>query len=268
LTSPNAPGRPRLSLVVIARNEETRLRRCLTSVAADEIIVVDGQSTDGTRETARACGAVVIETSDWPGFGPQKNRGLDAATGEWVLSLDADEWIEPPLMAEIEKVIADPDALDLYVLPRRSRFCGRVVRHCGWSPDEVLRLFRRDKARFSDDIVHERVVQKGQPGHLGQPIEHEAIVSAEDARQKALRYGTAGAEQLAARGKRGGRFKAVLHAGWTYIRVLLMMRGFLDGLTGLRVATYQAAQTYRKWAHLAELNRSARGRFPPAQPRR
>ena len=136
---------PRLSLIVIARNEEAAIGRCLGSAAfADEIVVVDNDSSDKTVEIARSFRAKVIKASDWPGFGPQKNRALKAATGDWVLSLDADEWVGPALSAAIKRVMADLDAADGYEMPRRSRFRGAIVHHGGWWPDHVLRLFRRD----------------------------------------------------------------------------------------------------------------------------
>src|SRR5690606_22212117 len=129
---------PRLSLIVIARNEEASIGRCLQSASfADEMVVVDNQSSDKTVEIALGLGAKVIQVADWPGFGPQKNRALDAATGDWVLSLDADEWIEPPLADELKAAIADPNAAEGFEMPRRSRFCGQVVRHSGWWPDYV-----------------------------------------------------------------------------------------------------------------------------------
>jgi len=238
---------------VIVRNERERLARCLSSVTVDEIVVVDSDSDDGTPDVARRFGANLLQPDDWPGFGPQKNRALDAATGDWVLSLDADEWVEPDLMRIILATIADPEAADCYYLPRRSRFCGKVVRHSGWWPDHVLRLFRRGKARFSDDRVHERVIAGGTVGTLSEPIQHEAIVSRDDARRKAARYGRAAAERLAEEGRRGGRAIAATRAGWTFVRLFLFRGGFLDGRTGVGVAAYQASQTWQKWAGLYRL---------------
>jgi glycosyltransferase involved in cell wall biosynthesis len=243
---------PRLSLIVIARNEEVSIGRCLRSAAfADEVVVVDNQSTDKTVEIARALGAKVIETTDWPGFGPQKNRALDAATGDWVLSLDADEWIEPPLAAAIKAVISDSNAADGYEIPRRSRFCGQVVGHCGWWPDHVTRLWRRGKGRFADVPVHERVIVEGTVARLREPIEHDAIADLADARDKASRYAKAAAAQLAAEGKRSSRAKALLRAAGAFLRTYVWRAGFLDGATGWRVAAYNADYTYRKWAGVA-----------------
>ena len=195
---------------MITCNEQTTLRRCIDSVRfADEIVVVDNGSTDGTVTLARSLGAKVIETADWPGFGAQKNRALAAASGDWVFSLDADEWIEAPLASEIQAVIADPNAADGYEIPRCSRFCGRIVRHCGWSPDYVLRLFRRTQGRFSDDLVHEKVILDGSLGRLKHSIQHESITDAADALDKVERYAAAAADMLIARGRKASRLTAI-----------------------------------------------------------
>lgn len=243
---------PRLSLIVITRDEEASIGRCLRSAAfADEVVVVDNQSTDKTVEIARSLGAKVVEATDWPGFGPQKNRALDAAAGDWVLSLDADEWIEPPLADAIKVAIADPNAADGYEMPRRSRFCGTVVRHSGWWPDHVTRLWRRGRGRFTDAPVHERVVIDGRLGRLNEPIEHEAIYDLPDARDKASRYAKAAAAELAAQGKRSSEMKAIVRAGGAFLRTYVWRAGFLDGATGWRVARYNTDYTYQKWARLA-----------------
>lgn len=244
---------PRLSLIVIARNEEASIGRCLRSASfVDEMVVVDNGSTDKTVEIARSLGARVIETADWPGFGPQKNRALDAATGDWVLSLDADEWIEPPLAAAIREAINDPNAADGYEMPRRSRFCGEVVRHCGWWPDYVTRLWKRGRGRFAEVPVHERVIVEGRVARLSEPIEHEAIADLDDARGKAARYAKAAAEELAARGKSSSRAKAVVRAAGAFLRTFVWRAGFLDGATGLAVARYNTDYTYQKWMRLAK----------------
>lgn len=247
---------PRLSLIVISKNEEAAIARCLRSANfADEIVVVDHASTDKTVEIARALGARVIVTPDWPGFGPQKNRALQEATGDWVLSLDADEWIEPPLAAEIRAAIARADAADGYAIPRRSRFCGHIVRHGDWRGDRVLRLFRRNRGRFSDDHVHERVIVEGRLARLSSPLEHDSITDPADAADKIERYATAAAAQLAAEGKTSSLAKAAIRGWAAFLRSYLLRLGFLDGRTGLRVADYNRRYTYEKWARLAKCPR-------------
>jgi glycosyltransferase involved in cell wall biosynthesis len=243
---------PRLSLIVIAKNEEAQIGRCLRSASfADEMVMVDNGSTDKTIEIARSLGAKVIVTPDWPGFGAQKNRALDAASGDWVLSLDADEWIGSPLADDIKSVLAAPEAADGYMIPRRSRFCGKIVRHCGWSPDYVLRLWKRDKGRFIDAKVHERVAVDGKIAYLKEPIEHDAIADLHDARQKAQFYARVAADELSKSGKRSSPAKALIRAAAAFIRTFVWRAGFLDGNTGWRVACYNASYTYEKWARVA-----------------
>src|SRR5215211_4924443 len=150
---------PRLSAIVITSNEAAHIAECLHSVAfCDERIVVDCGSADATQDLAREAGAHV-SFHPFGGFGAQKNFALSLATGDWVLSIDADERVTPALAAEIHAAISG-DA-DGFEMPRLSHFCGRPMRHSGWYPDYVLRLFRRGRARFSDRLVHERVICEG-----------------------------------------------------------------------------------------------------------
>lgn len=243
---------PRLSVIVITKNEEAAIGRCLRSIAfANEIVVVDSGSSDKTAAIARELGARVIQRPNWPGFGPQKNRALDNASGDWVLSLDADEWIEPPLADEIRTVIAQADAAGGYEIPRRSRFCGRIVRYCGWSPDYVLRLFRREQGRFSDDKVHEHVEVAGPLMRLKNPIEHDSITDLADAEDKIKRYSKAAATQLIAKGKKSSYAKAWLRGLGAFLRTFVFRLGFLDGKTGWRVANYNRRYTFEKWAIIA-----------------
>ncbi len=244
---------PRLSLIVITKNEDASIERCLQSAAviADEIVVVDSASTDRTVEIAESFGAKILQPADWPGFGPQKQRAQEAATGDWILSLDADEWIGAGLVREIEAVLNDPNALPGYRMPRRNRFIGKIVRHGGWWPDYVTRLYRRDRGRFNGNLVHESVVVDGEIGTLKNPIEHNTIVSAEDADGKIERYSGIAAQELAARGRSSNELAARLRGAAAYLRSFVMQLGFLDGATGHRVARYQARYTYKKWAKAA-----------------
>jgi len=171
---------PQLSAIVITRNEAANIGPCLDSLAfCDERIVVDCGSTDATVAIAREKGARA-EFHEWNGFGPQKNYALSLAAGTWVLSLDADERVTPELAAAIKSAIAAAGA-DAWEFPRLSSFCGRQMRHSGWYPDYVLRLFRRGKARFDDSIVHERVVCDGVVKRLRPPLIHYPVIKLEDA---------------------------------------------------------------------------------------
>jgi glycosyltransferase involved in cell wall biosynthesis len=238
----------RISVVVIAKNEAASIARCLQSIAwADEVIVLDSGSTDDTVSICRRYTQHVYET-DWPGFGPQKNRALDLATGDWVISLDADEWMTPELRDEIQSTVATSVEQAGFRIPRLSSFCGRDMRHSGWWPDYVVRLFRRGRARFSDDIVHERVIVDGEIGTLVNPIRHETYVDLEDMLEKMNSYSTLSAQKLLAAGKRPGLMSAVLKAVWAFFRTYILRRGFLDGREGFMLAVSTAEVTYYRYA--------------------
>ncbi len=241
----------KLSVIIITKNEEAVIERCLKSVAwADEIILFDTDSSDGTQDIARALGAKVHSAPDWPGFGPQKNRALALATGDYVLSIDADEWVTPELRAEIEGALAAPDRLPAYRMPRLSSYCGRFMRHSGWWPDYVTRLFRRSAARFSADLVHERLLVKGTTGALRESLMHEAISNLEDALEKMNSYSTAGAAMQFERGKTSSLASAVLHGAWTFFRTYVLRGGFLDGREGFMLAVSNAEGAYYRYLKL------------------
>ncbi len=237
---------PRLSAIIITRNEAANIGPCLDALAfCDERIVVEDGSTDGTAEIARAHGARV-ESHPFEGFGAQKGYALALATGEWVLSVDADERIEPALAQEIRAAI-ESGAADGYEIPRRSTFCGRPMRHSGWFPDYVLRLFRRDKASFSNDIVHERVICAGTVARLTQPLVHHPVLRLEDALSRMDRYSTAGAERLVASGRRVSFATGILRGWWAFMRTYVLQRGFLDGREGFLLAVANAEGTYYRY---------------------
>lgn len=243
-----------LSVIVITRNEEASIRRCLESVKwADEIIVLDSGSTDGTVAICREYTSGVHQT-DWPGFGPQKNRALDYATREWILALDADEWITPASRAEIAGAMARTDVA-AFRLPRLSSFCGRFMRHSGWWPDHVVRLFRRGAARFSADAVHERVIVDGRTGTLREPLMHETFVDLDELLAKMNNYSTLSAQDMQREGKRAGLPTAVARATWAFVRTYFLRGGFLDGREGFMLAVATAEGTYYRYAKLLLLQK-------------
>ncbi len=255
-----AAGTAPVSAIVITRDEAHNIRDCLASLAfAREVIVVDSGSTDGTVALARQAGARVIETHDWPGFGAQKNRALAEATQPWVLSIDADERVPAPLQAEIVAVVdrdeASPVAWDM---PRRSSYCGQDMLHSGWYPDRVLRLFRRGGARFSDDVVHERLLADGPVGHLRNDLLHASFPHLESVLDKVNRYSSAGAQRMQAAGKRGSIARAVASGLWAFFRTYVLQRGFLDGRMGFLLAVSNAEGTYYRYVKLWLLQREDR----------
>ena len=249
-----------LSVIIITRNEELNIADCLASLAgiASEIVVVDSGSADRTVALARAAGAKVIQTASWPGFGPQKNIALDAASCDWVLSLDADERLTPALREQIGAAMRTA-ACDAYEMPRLSYFCGKPVRHGGWYPDHIVRLVRRGTARFSDHLVHESLIAQGPVGRLGAPLLHYSYRTMDDVRRKVDSYSLAGARQLHARGKRSSRMQAVLHGAWAFVRTYVFKLGVLDGSTGWRIACMNMRASYLKYARLLDLQKNRSG---------
>jgi glycosyltransferase involved in cell wall biosynthesis len=235
-----------LSAVVITRNEADNIGECLDSLAfCDERIVVDCGSSDRTVEIARSKGARV-EIHPWQGFGPQKNYALSLAAGEWVLSIDADERVTPQLAEAIRAALANTRAGG-FELPRRSFFCGREMRHSGWSPDYVLRLFRRGKARFDDAVVHERVICDGPVQRLDQPLMHYPVWRLEDALSRMDRYSTASAQTLVAAGANVSFIAGIGHGLYSFLRTYLLKAGFLDGAEGFLLAVANAEGSYYRY---------------------
>lgn len=249
----------KLSVVVITKNEAANLQACLASVAfADELVVLDSGSTDATLAIAQACGARVLQSADWPGFGPQKNRALAAATGDWVLSLDADERVTPELAREIAAIVGQASlghGPRAYEMPRLTRFCGQWIHHCGWTPDRVLRLFQRGAARFSDDLVHERViVQSGAPARLSGQLLHDSYPTPGHYWRKLEQYSQAWALQRHASGMRTSMWRAATSALVAFVRSYFLRLGFLDGAMGFAVCSMQAQASFGKYFTLYCLN--------------
>ena len=248
-----------LSAIIIAKNSQRTIRRCLESLRfVDEIVVLDSGSSDATLEICRELGARVHETLDWPGYGPQKNRALELATGEWIFSIDSDEWVSEALRRELESKTTAEGTKVAYAMPRRSSFCGRFMRHSGWWPDHVVRLFRRGAARFSDDLVHEQLIVDGAIGRLREPILHEAVTDIDQLITKLNAYSTSGAQMKHARGEDASLATALVHGAWTFFRTYVLRLGFLDGREGFLLAVANAEGTYYRYVKLWLMTREAR----------
>lgn len=248
----------RLSVTVITKNEATNIEACLRSVLfADQVVVLDSGSTDSTVEIARSLGAEVSINPDWQGFGVQKNRALALANSDWVLSLDADERLSPELQAEIQVVLEAP-AFDAYSFPRLSSYCGQYMHHSGWYPDRVTRLFRRQTAQFSDDLVHERIITSSPVGKLRSQLLHESYRSFESVLDKANRYSSAGAQSMLEKGKTASLGTALKHGIWAFFRTYFLRLGFLDGRMGLVLAISIAESTYYRYLKLWLLGQEAK----------
>jgi glycosyltransferase involved in cell wall biosynthesis len=238
-----------LSVIIITKNEAVNIRACIESVAwADEIIVVDSGSSDATVEICRELGAQVY-VHDWPGFGMQKNRALGYATKDWVFSIDADERVTHELREGIQSAMQRGQA-EGYEIPRLSSFCGRYMHHSGWYPDYVLRLFRRGSGKFSDDLVHERVIVNGAIAKLQQLLLHESFRDLEQLLAKINHYSTASAQMLHRKNRTASLKKAVGHALWAFFRSYFLRAGLLDGREGFMLAVSTAEGTYYRYLKL------------------
>lgn len=250
--SPPAP----VSVIMIAKNEAANLTDCLAGLRwARECIVVEHGSMDGTADLARAAGARVVQTADWPGFGRQKNRALDLASQDWVLCIDADERVSQELADEIIRAVAQGDA-QAYELSRLTSFCGQWIQHCGWTPDRVVRLFRRGRARFSDDLVHEHVVTTGlKVGRLESKLLHYSYPTPSHYWRKLEQYSRAWAQQKLREGYRTSMLRAALSGLVAFVRSYVLRLGFLDGAMGFAVCTMQAQAAFGKYFELYCLTR-------------
>jgi glycosyltransferase involved in cell wall biosynthesis len=242
-----------LSVIIVAKNEAHNIVECVQSCSfADEIIVLDSGSTDGTPDLARQAGAQVHET-DWPGYGPQQQRGIRLANMDWVLSLDADERISPELKTEIQAAIDHPQA-DGYRLPRLSTFCGRFIHHSGWRPDYTLRLVRRERAGFTDHFLHAHMTVEGRKTDLKHPIIHYSYRDVRDVLDKLDRYSSGNARDMADRDlPPKGLGHALAHGFWAFFRTYVLRAGFLDGAAGLMLAIYNGECTYYKYLKYREI---------------
>jgi glycosyltransferase involved in cell wall biosynthesis len=244
-----------LSVAIITLDEETNIGPCLESVKwADEGVVCDSGSRDRTMEIAAGYGARTFQ-DDWLGFAAHKNLAVSRCSQPWILVLDADERVPPPLREEIEAILRSDAAGDGYSLGRKNFFLGAWIRHGGWSPDRSVRLFRRGQGRFRPRAVHEVVEVSGRIGALQHPLEHYTYASVSDFLRRMERYAALAAGELFATGHRCGVVDLTLRPAWTFLRMYLVGRGFLDGWRGLLLAGLYASYTFAKYAQLWERQR-------------
>jgi glycosyltransferase involved in cell wall biosynthesis len=250
-----------ISAVLITLDEESRLAAALESVRfCDEVLVVDANSIDRTREIAEAAGARVLVRA-WDGFTAQRNHAVQAARHDWVLAVDADERVTPALRAEIEALRASGFAHAGYKIPRVAHYLGRWIRGTDWYPDPQLRLFDRRRGRWTGGLVHESVHVDGTLGHLRNDLEHYSYDGVSDHMKAIDRYTTLWARQAFGEGRRAGPLDGCVASSWAFIRNYVVRRGFLLGEAGLVISTFNAYYTYAKMAKLRELART--GTAPP-----
>ncbi len=254
---------PLVSVYIIAFNEAEKVRATIESASwADEIIVVDSHSTDGTQDIATALGARVVQV-EFKGFGDLRNHAIAACSHEWIFSLDADERCTPEAAAEIRAVMNNPDALDAYWMPRRNFFMGKWIKHSGWYPNyRQPQLFRKGKMRYDQKPVHEGYeLNSDKPvGQLIQPIWQFPFKNMAEVMHKSNRYSSLGAEKI--KHKQISMWSALLHAKWAFWKHYLFKLGFLDGWAGFVIALGNFEGTFYRYAKAIELQKGALWKEP------
>ncbi|MCT4714156.1 glycosyltransferase family 2 protein [Enterobacteriaceae bacterium H18W14] len=246
----------RLSVVMIAKNAADILPACLASVAwADEVVLLDSGSADATVDIARQAGVKVFVDENWQGFGIQRQRAQGYASGDYILMIDTDERVTPELAASIKAVLANPQPDAVYSIARRNLFLGRFMRHSGWYPDRVTRLYARERYRYNDNQVHESL---SAPGAKIIPLEGDLLhLTCRDFasfQRKQLSYATAWAHERHQRGKKVSLFGILSHTLGAFCKTLLLRAGFLDGKQGWLLAVVNAQYTFNKYTELWALN--------------
>ena len=244
----------KLSVIVITRNEERNLADCLeTTNWADEIVVVDSASQDKTIEIAHRYTQKVY-VRPWDGYAAAKNFALQQCTGDWVLWIDADERLTTELANEIQALVKKEDnSFAAFEFPRKAFFLGRWIKHCGWYPGYVVRLFRRSAGSFSNSKVHEYLQVEGNVGRLRNDLLHYTDPNLWHYFEKFNRYTTLAAEGLAEDGSSFSLTQVTIRPAWLFIRMYVIKRGFLDGLEGFILSVLSSCYVFTKYAKLWEL---------------
>lgn len=243
-----------ITVTIIAGNEEDRIAEAVHSAAwADEVVVLDSESSDRTADIAAAAGARTV-VEPWRGYGAQKNRAAELARNNWVFSLDADERIDPVLRQAARNLPSEPGPA-AYRVRRRNYMAGRPITHWPWSWDTTVRLYNRDCARFSEAAVHESLVVQGEVGHLPGLLEHLTYRDWSDYLQRQLRYSHLGAEAALARGRRPKAGDLGLRPLTTFLRHFVVRGYLLGGRRGWRMSAMAARGTYLKYLLLRDLAR-------------
>lgn len=248
---------PKLSVVVITRNEAHNLGAALESVAwADELVVVDSGSTDGTTDVARTFTDRII-VREWPGYIAQKNFAAESAEHDWILSIDADERASAPLADEIAGLMNREPGLRGYRMPRVSHYLGRWLRSTDWYPDYQLRLYDRRYGRWNGRYVHESVKVEGPVGTLRHELQHHPYRDVSHHLATMDRYTTLAARAMFEEGRRVGAMQLAWHPVLAFLRNYILRKGVLDGGVGLTVSMLNSYYVFLKLAKLREMQQSA-----------
>ncbi|MFJ5430817.1 glycosyltransferase family 2 protein [Pectobacterium actinidiae] len=249
-----------LSIGIITKNESELIEECLQSISwADEIIVVDSGSTDNTVEIAHQYGAKVYQHNDWPGYGKQRQRAQGYASGDYIFFIDADERMTPELRQSIESVLLKPNLDDkiVYSCARKNLFLGRFMKHSGWYPDKVIRLYANKHYKYNDNNVHESLDCGDAPiQHLAGDLKHLTCRDFSAFQEKQLRYAVAWARERHERGISCHYSEIFTHSIFSFLKTWIFRAGFLDGKQGLLLAFVNAQYTFNKYTALWSFNKN------------
>jgi len=242
----------KVTVTIITLNEEKNIERCLQSLRfADEIVVVDAFSSDGTLEICRKYTDKVFQ-EEWRGYGAQKNLCAAKAENRWILNIDADEVVSPACADEIREKLAAGDSHSVYCFPRKNYFGSRWVRFGGWFPDRISRLYDRERVSFSESRVHERLVPDVGRGNMNEAIEHYSFSGMEDYIARQNKYSTLFAEEKRQTGWQAGWSHLVLRPPFAFFKNYVLRQGFREGALGFFLALSSAFYTYLKYAKTRE----------------
>ncbi len=259
--------RPALTAIVTTLNEESNVRECLESLAfADEILLIDSFSTDGTLAIVRSMPRVKVVQREYFGSAAQKNWAMDQVRTPWLLIVDADERIPEALAREILALLEAGLEADHFFIRRHNVFLGRLIRHSGWSTDKVVRLMRTGTARYPNRRVHADLAPDGPTPTLLTPMLHFTCRSLDQYLEKLHRYATWGAADAFRQGRRSGAREILLRPLWRFVRMYLVQAGFLDGRAGLVLCGLQAWSVFLKWSKVWEWRLFERNGWPVALP--
>lgn len=242
----------KLSVTIICKNEESRIRRCLEAIAwVDEIIVVDSGSTDKTLDIVSEYTDKIYINSDWLGFGLQKRLAVEKANNDWILALDADEVVSDQLRDELIQLMCNIDEAIVYRVNRLTYFCDKYIYHSGWHPDKIVRLFNKKHYTYNDKYVHETVECKGAKKiDLKGKLFHYTFESLEEYINKRNTYAKAWADSQYAKGRKTNVFEIVLRSLFAFVRHYIIRLGILDGYHGLLISVIQMEYTFNKYNFL------------------
>ncbi|MFK7885699.1 MAG: glycosyltransferase family 2 protein [Gammaproteobacteria bacterium] len=252
MIEPSDSGRPKLTVCVICRNAQRTIAACLSSVSwADEIVVLDSGSSDNTLKIAAEFTDQIHTRDDWQGFGVQRQRAAALASHDWIFALDSDEVVSAPLAREIQERLTNADDKQVFVLNRLTSFCGQFVRHSGWYPDPVARIYNRLRFQYNARVVHESLdCTDANLERLASDLLHYTFSDLNAYLMKRNEYAFEWAKDRFEKGQRASTLKALGSSGFAFFRHFVLRRGFLDGRTGLLISVIQMQYSFNKYMHL------------------